>query len=302
MSEQQNTSAGYAFGLGVYFLWGLVPLFFKLLVHVDAFEIVAHRIIWSVGLLLILLLALGKLGDLRATFAKPRTLLALCASATLIAINWLVYIWAVINDHILAASLGYFLNPLLNVALGTVLLKEKLRPATIAAIALAAIGVAILAASALDTLWISLTLAFSFGLYSYVRKVTNAGAIDGLAVETALLSPFFIAYLVWLGVNGRLMFGSDIETDILLILAALVTSVPLMLFAAAAKRLTLTTLGFIQYIAPSMVFVIGVFVFNEPLNNGQLACFLFIWAGLALFTVDNFRDARSNRQRARIPA
>lgn len=302
MSEQQNTSAGYAFGLGVYFLWGLVPLFFKLLVHVDAFEIVAHRIIWSVGLLLILLLALGKIGDLRATFAKPRTLLALCASATLIAINWLVYIWAVINDHILAASLGYFLNPLLNVALGTLLLKEKLRPATIAAIALAAIGVAILAASALDTLWISLTLAISFGLYSYVRKVTNAGAIDGLAVETALLSPFFIAYLIWLGVNGELMFGSDIETDVLLIFAALVTSVPLMLFAAAAKRLTLTTLGFIQYIAPSMVFVIGVFVFNEPLNSGQIACFLFIWAGLALFTVDNLRDARSNRQRARAPA
>ncbi|MGP1282820.1 MAG: EamA family transporter RarD [Parasphingopyxis sp.] len=302
MSEQQNTPAGYAFGIGVYLLWGLVPLYFKLLDHVGAVETVAHRILWSVGLLLALLLALGKLGDLRATVRNRRTLLALTASAALIAVNWLVYIWAVTNEHILAASLGYFLNPLLNVALGTVLLKERLRPATVVAIALAAIGVAILAWSALDTLWISGTLAVSFALYGYVRKVTDAGAIAGLAVETTLLSPLCIAYLVWLGLSGGLMFGTDTETDILLVTAALVTSVPLMLFAAAAKRLTLTTLGFIQYIAPSMVFVIGAFVFDEPLNSGQIACFLFIWAGLALFTIDNLRLARASRLRARIPA
>ncbi|MEO1169126.1 MAG: EamA family transporter RarD [Pseudomonadota bacterium] len=295
MNEQQNTPAGYAYGIGVYLLWGLVPLYFKLLDHVGAVETVAHRIVWSVGLLLILLAALGKLGSLRATWRNRRTLFALTISAALIAVNWLVYIWAVTNEHMLAASLGYFLNPLLNVVLGTLFLQEKLRPATIIAIALAAIGVAILAWSALDTLWISATLAVSFALYGYVRKITDAGAIEGLTVETALLSPLCIAYLAWLGMSGGLIFGTDIETDMLLIVAALVTSVPLMLFAAAAKRLTLTTLGFIQYIAPSMVFVIGAFVFDEPLNTGQIACFLFIWAGLALFTIDNVRMARAKR-------
>ncbi|WP_255454666.1 EamA family transporter RarD [Parasphingopyxis sp. CP4] len=302
MSEPRNTPAGYAFGIGVYLLWGLVPLYFKLLDHVGAFETVAHRIVWSVGFLLILLLAVGKLGSLRATFRNPRTLAALALSATLIGVNWLVYIWAVINEHILAASLGYFLNPLLNVVLGTLFLKEKLRPATMIAIGLAAIGVAILAWSALDTLWVSATLAVSFALYGYVRKVTDAGAIEGLAVETALLTPLCIAYLAWLGAAGGLMFGTDTNTDILLILAAVVTSIPLMLFAAAAKRLTLTTLGFIQYIAPSMVFLIGAFIFKEPLNSGQIACFLFIWAGLALFTIDNLRMARSNRRAARATA
>ncbi|MGP1354803.1 MAG: EamA family transporter RarD [Parasphingopyxis sp.] len=299
MSEQQNTPAGYAYGIGVYLFWGLVPLYFKLLDHVGAVETVAHRIVWSVGLLLILLAVLGKLGSLRATWRNRRTLVALTISAALIAVNWLVYIWAVTNEHMLAASLGYFLNPLLNVVLGTLFLQEKLRPATIIAIALAAIGVAILAWSAWDTLWISATLAVSFALYGYVRKITDAGAIEGLTVETALLSPLCIAYLVWLGMSGGLMFGTDTETDILLIVAAVVTSVPLMLFAAAAKRLTLTTLGFIQYIAPSMVFVIGAFVFDEPLNAGTIACFLFIWTGLALFTIDNVRTARANRLRAR---
>ena len=299
MSERQNTLAGYSFGIGVYILWGLVPLYFKLLDHVGTVETVAHRIVWSVGLLLILPFALGKLGSLRATYRNRRTLLALTISAALIAVNWLVYIWAVTNEHMLAASLGYFLNPLLNVVLGTVFLREKLRSATIIAIGLAASGVAILAWSALDTLWISATLAVSFALYGYVRKITDAGAIEGLAVETALLSPLCAAYLIWFGMAGGLMFGTDIETDMLLIFAALVTSVPLMLFAAAAKRLTLTTLGFVQYIAPSMVFVIGAFVFDEPLNTGQIACFLFIWTGLALFTIDNVRMARANRIRKR---
>lgn len=302
MSDQHNTASGYGFGVGVYLVWGLVPLYFKLLDHVGAVETVAHRIVWSVGLLLALLLVLGKVGNLRTIFRNRRTLLALTASAVLIGINWLVYIYAVTHEHILAASLGYFLNPLLNVVLGTVLLKEKLRPATLAAIILAAIGVAILAVSALGTLWISISLAVSFGLYGYVRKITDAGAIEGLAVETLLLSPLCLAYLVWLGMAGGLMFGTDMETDMLLIFSAAVTSIPLMLFAAAAKRLTLTTLGFIQYVAPSMVFLIGAFVFNEPLNTGQVICFLLIWAGLALFTFDSIRTAHTNRTRRRAAA
>ncbi len=292
---QQNTRAGYAYGIGVYLVWGIVPIYFKLLDHVGAVEIVAHRIVWSVIFLAGLLAVLGKLRGLFPIFRNPRTMLALGTSAVLIAINWLGYIWAVNNQHILAASLGYFLNPFVNIVLGTLLLKEKLRPATMLAIGLATIGVAVLATSALDTLWISLTLAFSFGFYGYVRKITDVGAIEGLAVETTILAPAFLAYMLWLGAAGGLAFGQGWQTDTLLIFAAVVTSVPLMLFAAAARRLTLTTLGFIQYLAPSLQFVIAAFVFNEPLNSGQIVCFACIWAALAIFTIDSFRAARARR-------
>ena len=296
MTHEQDSRAGLAYGVGVYLLWGLVPLYFKLLDQVGAFEIVAHRIVWSVVLLMGLLAALGKFGPLIAAFRNPRILLALTASAILIATNWLVYIWAVTHEHILATSLGYFLNPFVNIALGTVLLRERLRPATVAAIALAATGVAILATSALDTLWISLSLAFSFGLYGYVRKVTNVGAIEGLAVETTVLAPFFLGYLVWVANTGTPAFGGgDFGIDALLIFSAVITSVPLMLFAAAARRLRLTTLGFIQYIAPSIVFLIGAFVYGEPLNAGQVICFALIWAALIVFTIDNVRQARTRR-------
>jgi chloramphenicol-sensitive protein RarD len=293
MSEQQNSRSGFAFGIGVYFLWGLVPLYFKLLDHVGAVEIVAHRIIWAVGFLALLLLLTSRLASLRSTLRNRRMVVLLGLSSLLIAINWLTYIYAVVESQVLAASLGYFLNPFVNIALGTLFLRETLRPLTIAAVALAALGVAVLATAAFDTLWISLTLAFSFGLYGFVRKVSQAGAIEGLAVETAILTPPSLAYLFWLGAAGGLAFGTDLETDSLLIVSALVTSVPLMLFAAAARRLTLTTLGFVQYLAPSMVFLIGVFIFNEPLNTGQIICFLCIWGAVALFIIDSVRATRS---------
>lgn len=295
-TQQDNTPTGYAYGIGVYLFWGLVPLFFKLLDHVGAVEIVAHRIVWSVAFLIGLLLLVGKLHQLRAAFRNPRLLATLTISAALIAINWLVYIWAVTNGHILAASLGYYLNPFVNIALGTIILGERLRALTVVAIVLAAIGVSILAVAALDTLWISLTLALSFGLYSYVRKITDVGAIEGLAVETILLAPFFAGYLVWLGMAGGLGFGTDRGTDALLICSAIVTSVPLMLFAAAARRLRLTTLGFIQYIAPTIVFLIGAFVYDEPLTTGKVICFLFIWAAILLFTTDSVKEARARRR------
>lgn len=296
MAEQENTAAGYAYGIGVYAFWGLVPLFFKLLDHVGAAEIVAHRIIWSVAFLFLLLAALGRLPQLRAAARNPKLLAALTVSAALIAINWLVYIWAVTNEHILAASLGYFLNPFVNIVLGVLILGERLNRTVIAAIAIAATGVAILAISAFDTLWISLTLAASFGLYGFVRKVTDVGAMEGLAVETTLLAPFFIAYLVWLSMAGGIAFGATgLATDALLITGALVTSIPLMLFAAAARRLTLTTLGFVQYLAPTMVFLIGAFVFGEPLDTAKLVCFACIWIAVGLFVADTVRGARARR-------
>lgn len=298
-TQQQDGRAGYAFGIGVYLFWGLVPLYFVLLTGIDAIEIVAHRILWSVPLLLILLAALRWLPRLRTALTSPKILRALAVSAVLIAINWLVYIWAVTHQHVLAASLGYFLNPLINVLLGTALLGERLRPAAILAIIIAAAGVAILAFGALDTLWISLTLAFSFGTYGYVRKITEVGAIEGLAVETMILAPACLGYLFWLASQGTLAFGTDPVMDALLVFSAVITSTPLMLFAAAARRLTLTTLGFLQYIAPSMAFLIGVFILDEPLETAQIICFALIWTGLAIFSIDNLRAARRRRALAR---
>ncbi|MEQ9661320.1 MAG: EamA family transporter RarD [Parasphingopyxis sp.] len=296
MERQGNSRAGYAFGVGVYLVWGLVPIYFKLLDHVGAIEIVAHRIIWSVPFLLLLLALIGRIGHLRAAMLNGRLIGTLAVSAVLIAINWLVYIYAVTTEHIVAASLGYFLNPFVNIALGTLLLGERLRPAAKVAIFVAAVGVSILAVSALDTLWISLTLACSFGLYGYVRKVTEVGAIEGLAVETGILAPLFVIYLIWLAGNGGLDFARfGAPTVGLLLGAALVTSIPLMLFAAAARRLTLTTLGFIQYLAPSLAFIIGVVIYDEPLNWGQIVCFGLIWTAIAIFVADNYRAARKRR-------
>ncbi|ETI59041.1 membrane protein, partial [Sphingobium sp. C100] len=228
---------GLLAAIGAYALWGLLPLFFRLLHHVDAIEIVTQRVLWSLLLILAILAARGALPAFMATLRNPRLAVPLGGSAVMIAINWLTYVWAVNSDHVVAASLGYFLNPLVNVVLGVLVLKEKLRRGQIAAISVAAIGVAILAASAVTTLWISLTLAFSFAFYGLLRKLTPVAPMTGLGVETALLTPLAIAYLVWESGHGGVGFGQDAPTTALLVLAGGVTTVPLVLFAMAAQRL-----------------------------------------------------------------
>ncbi|WP_294090305.1 EamA family transporter RarD [Sphingomonas sp.] len=278
--------------IAAYAIWGLLPLYFLPLRAVDPGEVVAARILGSVVLLLGLGVALGRTGRLRAALTTPRVLAALTASALLISINWLGYIWAVQHRHVLEASLGYFLNPLVSMVLGVAFLGERLTRLQLAAVALAVAGVAVLASgAALAGLWISLTLAISFGLYGLVRKLTPVDALEGLAVETLLLAPASAGYIWWLAQGDRLSFGSGGVVTGFLLAGGVVTAIPLLLFAAAARVLRLTTMGVLQYLAPSLQFAVAVLLLGERLTLAHLICFSLIWAGLALYVVSATRRA-----------
>lgn len=272
-----------------------MPIFFRLLHHVDPVEIVTQRVLWSLLLILVILSLRGGIAPMIAVLRNRRLLLALSGSALMIAINWLTYVWAVNAGFVVAASLGYFLNPLVSVALGVMVLHERLNRRQVAAITIAAIGVAILAASALTTLWISLTLAISFAVYGLLRKVTPVLPMTGLGVETLLIAPFAVAYLIWESQHGELGFGSDVPTTALLIIAGAVTTVPLVLFATAARTLPMTTLGLLQYLAPTLQFLCGVVLFGEKLSMGQIASFGLIWIALILFAAEGIKIARQAR-------
>jgi chloramphenicol-sensitive protein RarD len=283
---------GALYGIGAYVSWGLLPLFLKLLVGVPAFQIVAHRILWSLLLLAVIVTIARGWGQIRAAIAVPRTVLLLCASAALIAINWTVYIWAVVHGHVVEASLGYFINPLLNVALGVAVLRERLRPWQGVAVAIAAVGVLTLALSGGSALWISILLALSFGLYGLIRKVVAVDALAGLTIETALLAPVALAVLTMAAQGGTAVFGHDTRLDLLLMLAGVVTAMPLLMFAAAARRMRYATLGLFQYLAPTLQFLEAVLLFGEPLRPVHLVTFGCIWAGCALYAADLARGSR----------
>ncbi|MDT8760790.1 EamA family transporter RarD [Sphingomonas psychrotolerans] len=294
-SSSSPGAAGLLFGVGAYTLWGVLPLYLHLLRAVPALQVLAHRVLWSLALLAVLIAILGRVRGIVAA-ARGRTLLLLVGSALMIAINWIVYIWAVQNGHVLEASLGYFINPLVNVALGFAFLGERLRRLQMAAISIAAIGVIVLAVSGGGALWLSLLLAMSFGLYGLLRKVAAIDALGGLTVETLLLAPFSIALLVHAGQSGTGAFGQSGHLDLLLALAGVVTTAPLLLFAAAARRLPLATLGLLQYIAPSLQFAEAVLLFGEPVHTVHLVAFPLIWTGCALYAFDAVRAVRATAQ------
>jgi chloramphenicol-sensitive protein RarD len=296
--HQSNPRAGLFFGLGAYLLWGILPLYFKLLVIVPPIEIVANRIIWSLIFLGVLVTLWRRWGTIRTVLSSGRILLVMLLTAALIASNWLVYVWAVVNGYVLETSLGYYLNPLFNVLLGVAFLKERLSRAQSGAVMLAAGGVAVLAWGAAAGLWISLSLAFSFGLYGFVRKIAPVDALEGLWVETALLAPPSLFYLFWAhqGLGGLAAFGA--ATTILLLLGGAITAIPLLLFNAAAKRLPYSTLGFLQYIAPSLQFLLAVSVFGEPLTPAHALCFGAIWIALAIFAIEGLRLGRARARAA----
>jgi len=281
--------AGLLAGLGAYGLWGLLPIYFKLLPGVSALELVTHRIVWSVLFLAFVVAGYRLWPALVVACRQPRLIGALALSSLLIAVNWTVYMWAIETDHIVAGSLGYFLNPLVNVLLGTLVLKETLKRGQIIAVLLAGTGVAILAAGEWQTLWISLTLAVSFAFYGLVRKLTPVSAAVGLSVETIILALPALAYLYWLSTQGTLMFGRAPLLSLGLIGTGAITAIPLMLFARAARSLPLVTLGLMQYIAPSIQFFVGVFIYGELLSPERWASFMLIWAALALFVWDSLR-------------
>lgn len=280
--------AALAFGI-----WGLFPLYFHLLHGVPPLEVALHRSVWSLATVLIVLAALGRWAWLREFAREPRRLGRYLLSAVLLWINWAVYVWAVDAGHVLEASLGYFINPLVNVVLGVAVLHERLRRVQWIAVGLAAAGVLWLGVHAGRPPWIALTLAGSFGIYGLVRKTAPLGALEGLTLETLLLGPVVLPALVWWTVahDGALTRG-DLGIDALLLLAGPLTVLPLVLFAAAARRLPLATVGLVQYLAPSIQFGLGLWVFHEPFDALRLIGFVLIWSALAVYSLEGWRFSR----------
>ena len=285
---------GLPLALVAYTVWGFLPLYIALLRHVPAFELVAWRVIFTLPLCLAIAAVRRQLGEIARAFRDWRLLRLLLSSAVLIAINWVVYIAAINGGHVFAASLGYYINPLLNVLLGTLFLGERLNRAQWGAVALATGGVAILLGGATDTLAISLALGLTFALYGLVRKLAPVGSLPGLTVETALLAPLGAA-TAWYFAQGDKVssFGHDVPTSLLLAGAGVLTAIPLLLFALAARRMDLSTLGFVQFLAPTIGFVLGLTVFDEPLRPIQLASFVLIWIAIAVFSWDLLQRRRT---------
>ncbi|MFN3725031.1 MAG: EamA family transporter RarD [Allosphingosinicella sp.] len=293
----RDRRAGLIYGLSAYLLWGVLPLYFKALAHVSPGEILAHRIIWSLVFLAVLVTLWRRWVSVKTALASRRVFLTLVASAVLIAVNWLVYIMAVVSGHVLEGSLGYYLNPLVNILLGVALLGERLSKAQIFATCLAAAGVAVLAVGAASGLWISLTLAASFAIYGYLRKIVAVDALEGLSIETAMLAPIALGWILYLDATGQGGLGSwSWATTLLLIAGGAITAIPLLLFTAAARRLPLSTMGFLQYIAPSLQFLMAVVLFGEALTTAHIICFGAIWTALGIVTVDGCRRAMRSRR------
>ncbi len=292
-----GTPSGLPAALGAYLMWGFLPLYLLLVTAVPPFEFVGWRIIWTLPFCLIIVAVRKQFPALRAAITNPRTLLALFFSAILIAINWFVYVWAIMENQVYAASLGYYLNPLLNVLLGTLLLGEKLSKWQWLAVAIAASAVALLSAGAITTLWISLTLAVSFGFYGIVRKQIDVGSLPGLTIESAILLVPAMGIAAWYAQSPEgSAFGTDWVLSLTVVFSGVVTAVPLLLFAIAAKRMTYSTLGFIQYLAPTIVFFLGLTVFDAQLRPVQLGSFILIWIAVAIFVADLW--ARTRRAKA----
>lgn len=291
MTAPSTPKSGLPFALGAYAIWGVMPVYIKLLAGLSAFEVLAHRVLWSLPIALLCVVGLKQWHDYKAAMTQPRLLGVMFASSALISINWTVYMWAVMHHQVLATSLGYYLNPLVNVLLGRIVLKERLNRLQAIAVGVAATGVAIMLIREPGAIWISLTLALSFGGYGLVRKIAPVSAVPGLAVEVTLLAPLALAALL-MGLASTGGFGSAPQTSLLLMGSGLVTAIPLLMFATAARRMSYTALGFVQYMSPTIVFILSIFVWHEPVNAARLACFALIWAAIAIFSVDALHRAR----------
>lgn len=284
-------------GFAAYLAWGLFPLYFPLLEPAGAVEILAHRVLWSLALVGLVLLLQSR--SLRTLPRRGRPLRLLVAAAVLIAINWGVYIWGVNNHHVVETSLGYFVNPLVSVALGVAALGEQLRRTQWAAVGLAAVGVLVLTVDSGRVPWIALVLASSFGTYGLVKKVVGVPAVEGLVVETAVLTPVALGYVIVGGAVGATTFTTHGGGHALLLMSAgIMTAVPLLAFAGAAARVPLSRLGLMQYVTPTMQFLIGVLIRHEPLPPGRLVGFVLVWVALAVFTVDT---ATNHRRQLALP-
>ena len=283
--------SGFLLGLAAYALWGVLPVYFEALAAVPTVDIVAHRVLWSLPFLAVLIALLGGWPNVRRAVAEPKTVGMLLATALLIGANWLLYVYAVTSGHILAASFGYYLNPLANVLLGRFVLHERLNRLQWAAVAIAAAGISVLAVGALDQLWLSLSLCVTFALYGLLRKIVAADAITGLGIETTILFPFAVAWLAWRYAQGQPVMGTSDAQAGLLLLAGVVSTTPLLLFTAAAKRLQYSTLGMLQFLAPTLQFLIAL-LYGEHVRLAHVIAFPAIWVALALYVTALVRAPR----------
>ncbi len=287
-----RTRAGLAFGIGAYGLWGLLPIYFKLLADVPSPNIVAHRVLWSLLFLGLLIVLTRAAGQAREAMRHPGTVRLLLLTSLLIATNWIIYVYAVNSGHILAGSLGYYLNPLANILLGRFVLKEALSRLQWLAVAIAGVGVSVLAVGALSHLWISLTLCVSFALYGLLRKMAKVESVAGLTIETALLFPVAVLWLLFAGGDKAATMGSSPAVTALLVGTGVASTIPLLFFTAAARRLRYSTLGILQFVAPTLQFLCAVFLYGEPFTGAHAIAFGAIWTAAALYLISAWRSAR----------
>lgn len=290
-AEEQRTRSGFAAGIGAYLLWGFLPLLFKLVDHVGALTVVAERTLWSLLFVGLILFATRRFRDVRAALADRRTLLSMAIAAVLLATNWLIYVWSVETGQVLEASFGYFINPLINVAIGMLFLGERQNRLQSIAIGIALIAMVIQALGLGRIPYIALSLAVTFALYGYVRKTARISATPGLFLETLVLAPFALAFVIYSFMTAGVGPHGDLQTVLLLALTGPGTAVPLLLFNFAVQRLRLTTIGMLQYMAPSIAFILAIIVFGEELNLLRAISFGLIWVSVAVFTWGSLRRA-----------
>ncbi|RNF33625.1 EamA family transporter RarD [Paracoccus methylarcula] len=295
-----DSPRGFAFALSAYVLWGVLPLYMKALAHIPPMQVIAHRALWALPIAAAVLIWQRRGGDVMAALKNPRLLAMAALTAVLITANWTIYVWAVTNDHALDAALGYYINPLFSVFLGALLLGEKLSRTKMVAIALACAAVVVLTVQAGRLPLVAVGLTLSWGIYAYCKKSLPLGPNQGFTLEVLLLSPFALAYLVWLGVTGQGAWGDGSAFDILMLLGCgPVTAIPLLFYANGAKLLRLSTIGILQYLTPTMIFLTAVFMFNEPFGPARMIAFPMIWAALAIYSVSLFREAGERRRNRR---
>ncbi len=296
-TRNDDTLPGFLFALSAYVLWGFLPLYMKALAHIPTVEVIAHRVIWSIPVAGAVLIVLGRTADLTAALKSPRTIAMAAVTAALVSINWGIYVWSIANNQALEAALGYYINPLFSIFLGRVLLGERLTPTQWIAIALAALAVAILTIEVGRLPVVALGLTLTWGCYAFLKKWLPVGPNQGFLLEVLLLAPFALGYAIWLTKTGQSHFFEGVRIDTWLLLGCgVVTAGPLMLYANGAKRLRLSTIAIMQYIAPTMIFLTAVFVFGEPFGAARAIAFPLIWAALVLYSIALIRQTRKPRR------
>lgn len=282
---------GWLLGLAAFVWWGFAPIYFKAITHVDALEILAHRVAWSIPVTLVLMALLKKRIAVLTILKDKKSIVSLLVSTTLISVNWYIFTWAVTNEHILETSLGYFINPVMSIIMGVIILGEKLNKFQWAAVCFVVLGVANQIFNYGEVPWIALSLATSFAIYGFIKKKLQVDSLNGFLVETTLALPFAIGYILWtLSENQAVFLNLNISSDLLLMAGGIITAVPLILFATSAKKIPLSGMGFMQFLAPSITFVLATQVYDEALSYKQLLSFIFIWVGLGLYLVNPIKD------------